>query len=293
MIFLLHSIQLMSQPYLNETSRWEQYFHTGSLGYSETDEIVIQLVGDTVIGTTTYHRMLKTGTHLFVYDYHNENDTITFEVIHEYLDPIREEGKLFIAYNRAEQHEYIMYDFSGSVGDTLLSNDCERDTILSIDSLYLGNVPRKRFHLPIPYYDFSTLVEGVGSTFGFGWRACNIFGSGAILLLKCFSQDGHYIKFYPNHDCSEVAVAVDHTQEAVFSIFPNPFTDEIEIHFTNDFQQTFSISIVNLVGAVVFEKQLLPQSSVEHISLPDLAAGMYVVCLRSNEGIWTQKMIKQ
>src|SRR6187549_1172404 len=100
-------------------------------GYTTEDDMIIQLDGDTVIGSTTYHRMLMTGTHVLIYNYHQDYDTVVNEAIHEYLDPIREEGKLFIAYNRAEHHEYIMYDFSGSVGDTLLSNDCERDTILS------------------------------------------------------------------------------------------------------------------------------------------------------------------
>ena len=294
LIILFYSIQLVSQPYLNETSRWEQVFHTGSgIGYFTHDEIIIQLDGDTVIGSITYHRMLKTGIHLFIYDYSQDYDTIVYEPIHEYLDPIREEGNLFIAYNRAEHHEYILYDFSGAVGDTMLSNNCERDTIQYIDTLYLGAEPRKQFHLPAPIHEFSTLVEGVGSTFGYGWRACNNWGSGAYAILKCFSQDGNYMQFYPNYKCSDFVIAVDPVRDVEFSIYPNPFTDEIEIHFANDIQETFSISIVNLVGAVVFEKQFLPQSSIEHISLPDLTAGMYLMCFRSKEGISTQRMIKQ
>ncbi|HEY3385442.1 MAG TPA: T9SS type A sorting domain-containing protein, partial [Saprospiraceae bacterium] len=202
--------------------------------------------------------------------------------------------KLFIAFNRAEQNEYLMYDFSGAVGDTLLSNDCEEDIIQSIDTLYLGTEPRKQFHLPeySPNIEFSTLIEGIGSTFGFGYHACNTYWS-TVRYLRCFSQDGNYIQIYPNFGPCEFILPVDPVQNPEFSIYPNPFTDEIEIHFANDLQQTLSVSIVNLFGAVVFEKQFLPQSSIEHISLPDLTAGMYLMCIRSKEGISTQKMIKQ
>lgn len=290
-IFFL-SAQLIGQPYLNETSRWKQYFRYSVYppGVAFIEDIVIQLDGDTTIEGTTYFKVLKTGfdtTH-----YPQGAGTDTNGTIYEYLDPIREEEKFIYAYNRLTHSEYLLYDFSAMLGDTLKSGHCIRDTVILIDTLYLGEVPRKQFHLPTSHGgDISTLVEGIGSTFGFYIYACNIIPN-PVVYLQCFCQDGSCLKFYGNYDCSSLLVANEEIKESAFSIHPNPFSDEIEIHFPDAFQHAASIVIVNLMGAVVFEEQHSSPNAIERIALPDLAAGMYIVSIRHRHGITSQKMMK-
>lgn len=289
---LFLSAQLMGQPYLNETSQWKQYFRYSEYppGFAFIEDIWIKLDGDTTIEGTTYFKVLKTG--FDTTDQINTGGTDTYGTIFEYLDPIREGDKSIFAFNRKTQKEYLLYDFSAAVGDTLMSGKCKRDSVLSIDTVYLGDVPRRQFHLPTPYpVEISTLVEGIGSTFGFYIHACNIIPN-PVVYLQCFCQDGSCIKFKGNYDCSRLLVANQEINENAFSIHPNPFNDEIEIHFPDAFQHAVSIVIVNLIGAVVFEQYHSSPNAVERIALPDLPLGMYVVSIRHQDGITSQKMMK-
>ena len=286
------SAHLTGQPYLNETSQWKQYFQYYEYppGYEIIEDIWIKLDGDTTIEGTTYFKVLKTG--FDTTDQINTGGTDTYGTIFEYLDPIREGDKSIFAFNRKTQKEYLLYDFSAAVGDTLMSGKCKRDSVLSIDTVYLGDVPRRQFHLPTPYpVEISTLVEGIGSTFGFYIHACNIIPN-PVVYLQCFCQDGSCIKFKGNYDCSSLLVANQEINENAFSILPNPFIDEIEIHFPDAFQHAVSIVIVNLLGAVVFEEQRSSPNAIERIALPDLPAAMYVVSIRHQYGITSQKMMK-
>ena len=291
LIFFL-STQLAGQPYLNESSRWKQYFqyyeYPPGIGFIE--DIWIKLDGDTTIEGTTYFKVLKTGFDTI--DQILTGGTDTYGTIFEYLDPIREGDKSIFAYNLKTHKEYLLYDFSAAVGDTLMSGNCKRDSVLRIDTLYLGDVPRRQFHLPTPYpVEISTLVEGIGSTFGFYIHACNIIPN-PVVYLQCFCQDGSCIKFKGDYDCSSLLVANEEINKNAFSIHPNPFNDEIEIHFPDAFQHAVSIVIVNLMGAVVFEEYHSLPNPIEHITLPDLAAGMYIISIRHQDGIYAQKMMK-
>ncbi|MGB3078482.1 MAG: T9SS type A sorting domain-containing protein [Saprospiraceae bacterium] len=289
---LIYFVPVKGQPYLNGTSRWKQYYrHTAfPPGLAFVEDVLIQLDGDTIISSTEYHRVLKTG--LATTYYIQSGDTTYHGPIHEYLDPIRETDQLIYAYDRAADQEYILYDFGAAIGDTLKSGHCVRDTVISIDTIYLGDKPRKRFHLPHANAEISTLVEGVGSTFGFYWQTCNVIPDPQIKL-QCFSQDGAYIQFDPNYDCSGLIAANEVIQKDRFSIHPNPFTDEFEIHFSDDLQQDISISIVNMLGAVVFEKQLRAPGPVERIATGDIPAGLYIICVHDKQGITSYKMIKR
>jgi hypothetical protein len=243
-----------------------------------------------MVGTTTYHRVLKTG--LATTYYVQSGDTTYHGPIHEYMDPIREADQSMYAYDRQAGHEYLLYDFSAEVGDTLKSGYCKRDTVVRIDTVYLGDRPRKRFHLtPGTHGEICTLIEGIGPTFGLYWQPCNVVPDPQIYL-QCYSQDGDFIRFDSTVDCSGLLLADEVIKEDAFSIHPNPFTDEIEIHFPETYQQAASIWILNLLGAVVFERELLASDSIERVSLPDFPAGVYVVCIRHPHGISSQKIIK-
>lgn len=286
------SAQVMGQPYLNETSQWKQYFrHTAfPPGLVFVEDVVIQLDGDTIVGATTYHRVLKTG---FATTYYIQSGDTTYHgPIHEYMDPIREVDQYMYTYDRQAGHEYLLYDFSAEVGDTLKSGYCKRDTVIRIDTIYLGDRPRKRFHLPAGAHgEICTLIEGIGPNFGLYWQPCNEVPDPQIYL-QCFSQDGNFIQLDSTFDCSGLILADEVIKADALSIHPNSFTDEIEIDFPDAFNQSASISIVNLMGVVVFERELLSANSIERIALPDLPVGIYIVCIRHPQGIMSRKMMR-
>jgi len=293
LIVLFISTQVVGQPYLNETSQWKQYYEYSVYppGIRIIQDIVIQLDGDTMVGTTNYHRVLKTG--LATTYYVQSGDTTYHGPIQEYMDPIREGEKSIYAYNRMTQKEYLLYDFGAEVGDTLKSGNCKRDTVIRIDTIYLGDKPRRRFHLPSPFPgDISTLVEGIGSTFGFYFGVCNVITTPAFLQLQCYSQDGDVMSFDSTYDCDGLILDDQTVEVDTWSVCPNPFTDEIEVRFPEGLPQPSTISVVNMMGVSLYQQQVSSGDQAVHISLSNVPVGMYVVCMRHAKGMFSRVVVK-
>ena len=290
---LLISTQVVGQPYLNATSQWKQYYRHSVFppGLAFVEDVLIRLDGDTLVGTTTYHKVLKTG--LATTYYVQSGDTTYHGPIHEYLDPIREADHFMYAYDRQAGQEYLLYDFSAAVGDTLLSGNCATDTVVSIDTVYLGDQPRKRFHLtPGPHGEICTLIEGVGPTFGLYWQPCNVVPDPQIYL-QCYSQDGDVMPFDSTYDCGGLILADQAVEADTWSVRPNPFTDEIEIRFPDGLLQPSTVAVVNMMGVSLYQQQVSSGDQALHISLSNVPVGMYVVCVRHAKGIFSQVVIKR
>jgi hypothetical protein len=76
--------------------------------------------------------------------------------------------------------------------------------------------------------------------------------------------------------------------ESAVSVFPNPFTDVITIK--NSFEN-YSITLVDILGKVVFEKQIV--SPETNIDLSELKTGFYQLIMKGGGSSHTQKIIKQ
>ncbi len=85
--------------------------------------------------------------------------------------------------------------------------------------------------------------------------------------------------------CTGIAQLVN---ELSVSVFPNPFTDVITIK--NTFENS-SIVIVDVLGKVVFEKQIV--SSETSIDLSELKTGFYQLMVKGESNYYIQKIIKQ
>lgn len=292
MIALCLSTHLMAQPYLDATSQWKQYYRLSVFppGIAFVEDMVLQLDGDTTVGTTIYHRVLKTG--MATTYYVQGGDTTYQGPIHTYMDPIREEGPYFFAYDRQAGQEYLLYDFSAQVGDTLQSGYCDMDTVVSIDTVYLGDRPRKRFHLtPGPHGEICTLIEGIGPTFGLYWQPCNVVPD-PLIYLQCFSQDGDYMSFDSTYDCSGLVMADEVITAEDWSVRPNPFSEEMEVYIPEGLQYPAKLTVMNLVGVVVYEHQLIEGDRLLHMRLNALGSGMHVVSLSNAEGVFSKMVIR-
>lgn len=191
------------------------------------------------------------------------------------------------------QKEYLLYDFGAEVGDTLKSGNCKRDTVIRIDTIYLGDKPRRRFHLPSPFPgDISTLVEGIGSTFGFYFGVCNVITTPAFLQLQCYSQDGDVMSFDSTYDCDGLILDDQTVEVDTWSVCPNPFTDEIEVRFPEGLPQPSTISVVNMMGVSLYQQQVSSGDQAVHISLSNVPVGMYVVCMRHAKGMFSRVVVK-
>lgn len=288
-IYLIsYSPHLLGQQYLHEPTIWKQYIRTPTFPWNEVQDYTLELNGDTVINGNAYFKILKNGFNYYIYNGMSFDST----VIYEYLDPIREENLKFYAYNLTEEEEYLLHDFDLSVGDTAntLYPDCENHIVTWIDTVYLGNAPRKRFHFG-GGFNFVTLIEGVGTSWGLQYTPCNDFP--APYQLQCFVQDQYYIQFNSQVDCySLVVVSTDGISEQEFTLYPTPFTDEINIQLPSSLAQPLHIVITNLLGTIIYQTQIDVSNEIETINPGNIPTGVYVVWLSSKDATSSFKILK-
>jgi hypothetical protein len=292
-ILLIFSCQLIAgvgslqgQTYLHEPTRWQQYVYYPSFPTTYTYEFAIELKGDTLIDGKQYFKTLKTGT-LTVDGYYQAPEEFP---IYEYTYSIREEDQKFYIYNTNSQQESLLQDFDLDIGDTVVAADhCVHKIVVWIDTVYLGNSPRKRFHLnegdgPI------TVIEGVGSTRGLFDSPCNDWF--APVFMQCFIQDQNYLQLFPTFDCSSL-VSTEQNNLVEINIYPNPFTDQLNIQIPELSLQPVSIRVLNLLGTTVFQTNIEFSENPERINLEHIPPGMYVIWIRNNNGERSFKVIKQ
>ena len=88
-----------------------------------------------------------------------------------------------------------------------------------------------------------------------------------------------------SEDCS--AMNVDEFNDSVFSMYPNPVSDELII----DFNEEASYSIVNLNGQILNSGKINQKGNT--INVNRLSSGVYFVRVKTDKGIITKKLIKQ
>ena len=191
------------------------------------------------------------------------------------------------------EQEFLLHDFDLEVGDTAITHaDCDNNIVVSIDTVYLGDIPRKRFHLS-GGYNFVKLIEGVGSTRGLEWQPCN--DSPAPVFLQCFIQGDDYIQFnspYP-FDCSSlIVVSTEDVSDHQFTLYPNPFIEEINIKIPSTFIQPLTVTLTSILGTIIHQQQTeIPEGNLT-VNVGNIPPGLYVVWLISKDATNSFKILK-
>jgi len=287
-LILCLTTPLVSQPTINETSQWKQYLQYGSNNCECTTikDRLYQLNGDTLIGNINYFNVLVTEIYTIIY----QSGSTIINDLHYYADPIREENNAIYAFNRIKNEEYLLYDFNLAIGDTIKTGSCLKNNVIRIDSVYLGLEPRKRFHLPGP--DFSTLIEGIGSTWGFYYQACNDYLPPGPQKLQCYCQDGNCIQFDPTYDCNSLITKTEDIPFYNVAITPNPFQDEIKVQYETVPNELLSLSIVDPMGKMILGRMLNSSEPFEIIKVTDLPPGIYFIHIHNKKAGTIKKMVK-
>lgn len=88
-------------------------------------------------------------------------------------------------------------------------------------------------------------------------------------------------------------VSISEAEGFDFNIFPNPFQNELTIAFGNPIAEDATMRIVDASGRVVQASNLPALSGNVVISTGDMANGVYIFELHTNNGVYTKKLIKQ
>ncbi len=195
----------------------------------------------------------------------------------------------------------ILYDyFNKNIGDSLWwkpighpnTANIPKYLITSIDSVMINAKYHKRYTINFtPYMPSYPLqvIEGIGSFRG-AWNCMfSDFEQGSRLICVSFGTSGLSVSNYTSFTNTAAGCGtLNATQEIetpIFSVYPNPATNKIEIK---------GIEINEILIFDVFGKLVLQNNSTEQIiDVNSLEKGIYFLKLRSGKSTYTSKFLKE
>ena len=177
--------------------------------------------------------------------------------------------------------EYLLYDFSFDVGDSIVYNyqGINKFFVVSTDSITLqNNKKRKVWHLewdhnpPLCWENKEdTWIEGIGSINGLFYPGCN-FGTTYKLLCYFENEQIAYSQLPGDTVCFASNVNIDESIITKIRVFPNPTEGVvfIECHDNCFYDEIF---IHNIYQQLVFYSSSMTSS----INLTDLPKGVYLL----------------
>lgn len=111
------------------------------------------------------------------------------------------------------------------------------------------------------------------------------------------TANGSYAVIITNNGCVDTSacytvasVGVDENKLVDFSVYPNPFENQLTISFSELINSSYSIDIQNAIGQVIYQFQ--PSNQEINLDLTEFNSGIYFVNIRNSKGTQTVKVIK-
>jgi hypothetical protein len=237
--------------------------------------------GDTLISGTPYYRMMvKRADSTACWDGPFVKDTSIMEACF-----LREDSNNRVYQNIAGV-DHLIWDFNIAVGDSFLN--CR---IGSIDTVWLGQIPLKRFHCNC--FLNSIIIEGVGTSNGFDDKSdlCN-FGIEYSNSLVCYSRQGNTIHVDSTQACQLDALpsAISEVPVLAPEIYPNPTNGRLYYRLNNG-TGSLGVSITDVLGQQVYSSPSLSISG--ELDLSGLSSGVYFIRFTKGGQKYTQRIIKE
>lgn len=265
----------------SQNPTWYETIFEGDTSMAK-EYYVYRLVGDTVLAGKEQSKLMKLD---------NPSSCLCLA---EYQGAMYSDscGKTF--YTPAQGKEYLLYDFSKNVGDTIFSEFMKDEigqnyyVISKIDTITLDGIEkRRRFKINALAYS-GTWIEGVGSIHGLlqpvakTFIKCrlndNIKKCETSTLLTCHYQSNKFIYKGWNKDCFyklPSAQNIRHNTKLQYKIYPNPATEYVFVENTQG--NPTKIAFHTILGQKALE---LETSNAEiHIPVHKLSPGQYIVSI--------------
>lgn len=300
LLVLLNEVSFAQQPYSRYIDYTSEWFEVG-VGFVNNDGACTpnqnfgsdkwnfyrrHIIGDTTISGNSYF-ILQTdrrdSTHCVL-----GGATFTFNQNPEYHF-VREDstGKIF---HYANNTDNILWDFNLQVGDSI--SGCK---IVSVDSVWLGNEPRKRFHCDCVANNF--LIEGVGCPEGLynSFSFCGI-GFETNSYLVCYHKQGEIIYIDTTQTCELIPLinTIDDNKEVgSFEVYPNPNNGVFKVTGITNSSNPIQLKLFSSFGKLIYSSSpfSIVNKTYTDISVNNLATGIYIVQLIVDNKPYYKKLI--
>jgi hypothetical protein len=229
----------------------------------------------------------------------------------------QEDKVFFRVTNSCEDKEYLMYDFSLTVGDTIYCGynlvyvitqpenydyiDSTKFWLVAVDTVNIlgAHYNRYKMHFDLdPMYDGGYngemyWIEGIGSTkhpfyVFYRWQSKKTWYD-----LACMESNG--VLIYKNQDlginCDSITGLNNQSGQLltdIIKIYPNPAGRSLNVELPNESIIPYWVEITDVKGRVINTYGEFTETKIS-LALPDLETGQYIVVIRDNKGIITTK----
>ncbi|MGZ3865104.1 MAG: T9SS type A sorting domain-containing protein [Bacteroidia bacterium] len=242
--------------------------------------------GDTVIGSNTYHKLVRGGYYYQIHPGGSCDPNIVGVQPYTYKGALRQDTAQRKVYFFAAGYptESLLCDFMLNVGDTVRTWNTinhPNSVVTAIDSILIGNQYRKRWWVQMGFCsNWNTqIIEGIGSAYGLLDQrtlvggACTTYGK-----LYCFSQNDQtlYPYYSPSAGCTKVIGINTYFSPENLSVYPNPTGD----HFFVDANtiEKLNIDLFDINGKHVLNKIVNNKSTID---VKNLENGIYIMTIKS------------
>lgn len=289
-------------PTQNAIWKEETHDYIPMTSAQQCDHYQIELSGDTVAGSYTYHKLRKRGYHWAYWWCGAPASIYTPSYFDAYVGAMREDTLQKKVYLLLPNHntDTLLYDFDLHLGDTVQESyiNYSNGTVIvtSVDSVLIGTAYHKSFGLSAPGFsgidtNFVYLIEGVGSTFGLINYFHPMFEVPAGSSLECFRLNG--VTVYPGsgYNCSLITSIEQQSITAkCFTLAPNPFSQSTLITLDQSYQ-SITLEVFDIQGKRMLQQQY---NNTDRIILNrnQLSNGMYFLKLNvDGKLVETRKMV--
>ncbi len=197
--------------------------------------------------------------------------------------------------------EYLLYDFTKQIGDTIKHDSYGGfySVILDIDSVLIGDSYRKRYQVDNHWYyqNPDYIIEGIGSVKnGLLGHISNIPTCGTHYWEHiCFRENGVVKYLNPSFsDCFPSNLSTGIVQfdyQTDFEIYPNPFSNEIQIENKLN-HQNLTFKLIDINGKTLIKKNINDKKVILDLNI---SSGLYNAMIIDKNGkiLMTKKVIKE
>ncbi len=254
------------------------------------------------------YRIITTRSSKFINDTSSWNGK-TYQVLYSTSDPVqgnwnedfyygyREENKKVYKSEIYSDIEYLIYDFSLAVGDSMYVDSMyyypNYAHVISVDSVLVGNAFRKRIQFDNPP---EVWIEGIGSLFSpfDPIRWCMSMGAGPLLL--CVSDSTGNLYMNPEYNSCYLDTTMTHRKEygsgnTEVKIRSNPMHESCVIYIGGITSKFTGYNLYNSAGFLVRKEPI--QNTEFTLFRNDLPAGIYLLQLTGENASKSIRIIIQ
>lgn len=246
------------------------------------------MLGDTTISGKSYKKVYQ-------------DTSINFNIgTAKYVCAIREEDRKVYYVDTNSILEYVLYDFTKNVGDSItvrgLGDNYPDQITLNVDSIFtttIFGIQRKtyKFNANGSYHNLEYWYEGIGSSFGFLTPFVSVPDN--FKQLKCTSKNDTIIYSdttflcslnEPNYNCEyDFILATKNTLLHEINIYPNPSNGKVTIDTDLNIH---TIELFTSMGQKVYV------TNNKELNVENLEKGLYLLVLTTKDRyIVTRKII--